>query len=172
MILTIKPIQVPQNLILHFTMSLLLNLRTYLLTLYTNLTEPNTTPNKPTNTAENLTGSRTGEPAKCRFRLDNHSSSILTLPDGRKLGYAQYGSPTGHAILYQHGLPGSRLEAATYHTLGLELNARIIATDRPGIGWSTPHPNRCLLDHPKDVERLTEHLGLERYSVLVRLTPP
>jgi hypothetical protein len=112
----------------------------------------------------------TGEPPKSRFRLDNDSSDILTLPDGRKLGYAQYGSLTGRPILYLHGLPGSRLEAAAYDELGLKLGARIIATDRPGYGWSSLHPGRMLLDYPKDLEHLTKHLELDDYSILVRAT--
>jgi alpha-beta hydrolase superfamily lysophospholipase len=103
----------------------------------------------------------------CRYRLDNDTSATLMLPDGRKLGYAQYGSPTGRAILYQHGFPGSRIEAAQLHDLSTELGFRIIAIDRPGHGWSSPHPCSKLLDWPKDVERLTEHLELESYSVLV-----
>ena len=103
---------------------------------------------------------------ECRYPLGDDSSDICTLPDGRKLGYAQYGSPTGHPILYHHGLPGSRLEAAFYHDLGLELGLRIISVDRPGIGWSTPHPQRTLLDCPKDLESLLEHLQLESYSIL------
>lgn len=114
----------------------------------------------------------TGEPPipKSHFRLDNDSSDTLTLPDGRKLGYAQYGSLTGQVILYQHGLPGSRVEAAVYDDLGLELGARIIAVDRPGMGWSSPNPGRTLLDHPKDLEHLAKHLELDDYKVLVRAT--
>jgi hypothetical protein len=103
----------------------------------------------------------------CRYRLDNGTSATLALPDGRKLGYAQYGSPTGKAILYQHGFPGSRLEAAQHHDLCVELGLRMIAIDRPGHGWSSPHPGAKLLHWPKDVECLTDHLGLESYSVLV-----
>lgn len=106
-----------------------------------------------------------GQP-KCRYRLDNGSSRILTLPDGRNLGYAQYGSPTGHAILYQHGLPGSRLEAASYHDLTAELGINFISMDRPGIGWSSPHNSGTLLSWAKDIECLTEHLALKHYSVL------
>lgn len=107
------------------------------------------------------------EPAKCRFRLDNDSSEAFVLPDGRKLGYAQYGSLTQKAIFYLHGLPGSRAEGAYFHDLGLELGARIVATDRPGYGWSSPHPDRALLDFPKDLESLAKHLELEEYAVLV-----
>jgi hypothetical protein len=105
--------------------------------------------------------------APCRYLLDNSTSATFTLPDGRKLGYAQYGSPTGKAILYHHGFPGSRLEAAHHHELCTSLGLRIIAIDRPGHGWSTPHPGAKLLDWPKDVERLADHLELESYSVMV-----
>ncbi|KAF2745938.1 alpha/beta hydrolase fold protein [Sporormia fimetaria CBS 119925] len=103
---------------------------------------------------------------QCKYLLNNSTSSILLLPDGRKLGYAQYGSPTGIPIFYLHGFPGSRLEVSSLHDIALSLNARIISLDRPGIGWSSPHPSRTLLDFPRDVERLAAHLGVERYSVL------
>lgn len=107
------------------------------------------------------------EDQPCRYLLDNSTSATLTLPDGRKLGYAEYGSPTGKVILYHHGFPGSRLEGAADHDLCTELGLRMICIDRPGIGWSSPHPGSTLLDWPKDVEYLTDHLGLESYSVLV-----
>jgi pimeloyl-ACP methyl ester carboxylesterase len=112
----------------------------------------------------------TTEPHKCRFRLDNDSADTLTLPDGRRLGYAQYGSLTQRAVFYLHGLPGSRTEGAYFHDLGLESGTRIVAMDRPGIGLSSPHPNRTLLDLPKDLECLAKHLELEEYAVLVRGT--
>ncbi|KAF2257673.1 alpha/beta hydrolase fold protein [Lojkania enalia] len=108
----------------------------------------------------------TNKPPKCKYRLDNDSSNTVALPDGRILGYAQYGSQTGQPILYLHGLPGSRVEAASLHDIGLELGVRIIATDRPGYGWSSPHPGRTLLDFPKDLEHLAKHLELDTYSVL------
>lgn len=101
-------------------------------------------------------------------RLDNDKSDTLLLPDGRKLGYAQWGSPTGRAVLFVHGHPGSRLDGAHLHDLGLKLGARIIAPDRAGMGWSSPHPGRTLLDYPKDLEHLVDHLKLESYGVLVR----
>jgi hypothetical protein len=143
-------------------MSLISDLRAYLLRVFASFT----TANNPVSPQAVLTG----EPPKSRFRLDNDSSDTLTLPDGRKLGYAQYGLLTGRPILYLHGLPGSRLEAASYDELGLKLGARIIAADRPGIGWSSPHPGRTLLDYPKDLEHLAKHLELDDYSVLVRAT--
>jgi pimeloyl-ACP methyl ester carboxylesterase len=108
----------------------------------------------------------TNSTPKCRFRLDTNSSSTLTLPDGRKLGYAQYGSLSGLPIIYLHGLPGSRLEAAGYDDIAIEIGARVVAVDRPGMGWSSPHPSRTLLGFAEDIRVLAEHLGLEKYSVL------
>lgn len=110
----------------------------------------------------------TQETPTSRTCLDNDNSDTLLLLDGRKLGYSQYGSQTGRAVLFMHGHPGSRLEGAHLHHLGLKLGARIITPDRPGMGWSSPHADRTLLDHPKDVEQLADHLKLESYGVLVR----
>ncbi|KAH9864445.1 hypothetical protein J1614_010379 [Plenodomus biglobosus] len=106
------------------------------------------------------------DPPPCRFPLDNATSSTLTLPCGRKLGYAQYGDPIGKPIFFLHGLPGSRLEGAYFDALGKELGARIIAPDRPGCGWSSPQRGRGLLDWPGDLEALAEYLKVEEYSVM------
>lgn len=100
--------------------------------------------------------------------MDNSNSDTLLLPDGRKLGYAQYGSPTGRPVFYVHGHPASRLEGAHLHDVSLRLGARIICPERPGFGLSSPRPNRTLLDYPKDLEHLANHLKLEKYGVLVR----
>lgn len=95
------------------------------------------------------------------------NSDILTLADGRKIGYSQYGSPTGKPVIFLHGMPGSRLDAAHFDKVGKELGARVIGIDRPGIGWSTPKPERKLLDHPNDVEAVANHLQLDRFRIMV-----
>lgn len=92
----------------------------------------------------------------------------LTLSDDRVLGYAEFGSQNADAtaLFVFHGLPGSRLDPATFHGVGCELNVRVIGTDRPGIGLSSPQPTRKLLDWPADVRQLARHLNLDRYYVL------
>lgn len=105
-------------------------------------------------------------PVDCRYRLDTTSSATLVLPDGRKLGYAEYGALTGQPIFYLHGFPGSRLEATALDHVASRVGARIIAIDRPGFGWSSPHKNRTLLSHAQDVEALANHLKLQQYGVL------
>ncbi|KAI0817444.1 alpha/beta hydrolase fold protein [Xylaria sp. FL0064] len=101
-----------------------------------------------------------------RYRLDTDSSATLTLPDGRTLGYAQYGVLTGPAIFYMHGLPGSRMEGALFDAPAITPLARIIGIDRPSYGLSSPQPDRTILDHTKDVEYLAKHLSIDSYGVL------
>ena len=97
----------------------------------------------------------------------NEKSDILILPDGRKLGYAQYGSPNGKPVFMLHGMPGSRLDAGHFDDIGKELGARVIGIDRPGIGWSSPQPGRRLSDHVKEVEAVADALGIERFRIMV-----
>lgn len=104
--------------------------------------------------------------ALCRWPIDNRTSKKLTLPDGRTLGYAQYGLPDGKPVLYCHGFPGSRIESALLHEDAKRLGLRIIAPDRPGMGWSSLDPNRTMLSTVKDMEVLVNHLELEKYGIL------
>ena len=94
-------------------------------------------------------------------------TNLLTLPDNRRLAYAEYGDPSGHPVLYFHGGGTSRLEPLllgdeTFIRLGL----RLIAPDRPGIGRSDFQPNRGFSAWTKDVTFLADALGLDKFSVL------
>ncbi|KAJ5095489.1 hypothetical protein NUU61_004845 [Penicillium alfredii] len=106
------------------------------------------------------------------FRPINTASSqysqIFRLPDGRALGYADYGSPTGYPVIYCHGYPSSRLEGFMFDLHGtLHRNQiRLIAPDRPGFGLSTVKPDRRIMDWPADVKVLAQHLGLSHFAVL------
>src|SRR5215472_4611142 len=42
------------------------------------------------------------------------SSHTLSLPDGRTLGYLDYGPQAGHPLFYFHGYPAARLEAGLF----------------------------------------------------------
>ncbi|KAN0104979.1 alpha/beta-hydrolase [Hyaloscypha variabilis] len=96
-------------------------------------------------------------------------SQTFTLPDGRVLGYASYGAPpsaTIPTILYFHGFPGSRLEAAIIANLSLPTPFHVLAFDRPGMGLSTFQPNRRILDWPADVLALVDHLHIEKFHLV------
>ncbi|KAI0465999.1 alpha/beta hydrolase [Xylaria cf. heliscus] len=93
-------------------------------------------------------------------------SQTLKLPDGRVLGFAEYGSPTGKPIFFFHGFPSSRLEADGILKLVHRQDLRIIAPERPGFGLSTFQPQHRITDWPADVRALATHLGLDRFAIL------
>ena len=72
----------------------------------------------------------------------------IKLRDGRMLGYAEYGVPDGVPVFYFHGFPSSRLDWQFFDNEDpvTELNARIIAVDRPGSGLSDFQRGRRLVD--------------------------
>lgn len=110
--------------------------------------------------------SSTSIPHNLPYRLDDKTSATIILPDGRDLGYAEYGDPAGEPVLYMPGFPSSRIEGAGLDPEATRVGARIIAVDRPGYGLSSPHKERTLLSHAQDVQALANHLGLQRYGVL------
>lgn len=89
----------------------------------------------------------------------------ITLSDGRRLAYAEYGDPGGKPIFYCHGTPSSRLEHHPDDDLTRARGARFITVDRPGYGCSDFQPSRTFLDWPGDVARLADSLGLDRFAV-------
>jgi pimeloyl-ACP methyl ester carboxylesterase len=72
-------------------------------------------------------------------------SQTITLSDGRKLGYDEYGD-AGGSPFYFHGFPGSRIEARLKNDPAAARNLRLIAVDRPGIGLSDCQPKRRFVD--------------------------
>jgi pimeloyl-ACP methyl ester carboxylesterase len=95
------------------------------------------------------------------------TTNFITLPDGRKLAYAEFGDPGGHPVIYFHGNVSSRLEPLL---LGDELisqsGLRLIAPDRPGMGQSDFQPNHGFSDYPKDIVCLADTLGLDKFSIV------
>lgn len=90
----------------------------------------------------------------------------ITLADGRRLGYAHFGTAHGPPIIYFHGFPASRLEARLIQPAALRHKVRVIAVDRPGYGLSEFQPDRKMTDWPDDVVQLADALGLERFALL------
>lgn len=93
-------------------------------------------------------------------------SHITTLPDGRELGWSEYGDPNGWPIFGFHGTPGTRRQLCRNDADPANAGVRLITLDRPGYGLSTFQPNRRLVDWPADVAALADHLGIDRFSVV------
>ncbi len=93
-------------------------------------------------------------------------SQVFALPDGRVLGYAEYGHPEGSPLLFFHGFPSSRLEGRGIDAIARRRRLRVIAPDLPGFGLSTFQPNRRIVDWPADVRALADHIKLKRFAIL------
>lgn len=89
----------------------------------------------------------------------------MRLADGRALAWAEYGDPGGAPLIFHHGIPSSREAAAVLAGAAGRNAVRLIAPDRPGFGYSDPLPERTILDWPRDLEQLADHLGLATFSV-------
>ncbi|MGA8845255.1 MAG: alpha/beta hydrolase [Nocardioides sp.] len=86
----------------------------------------------------------------------------VAVRDGRRLSFAEYGSPRGEALVWMHGTPGARrqipFEARAYAE---ERGLRIVGIDRPGIGSSTPYLYPDILDWTQDLAMLLDALAIE-----------
>lgn len=99
--------------------------------------------------------------------MTTQTERAITLPDGRKLTYAEYGDPEGKPVLYFHGNPGSRLDPKMMDQQVLQkCHVRFIAPDRPGMGGSDFLPGRKISDWPADAAALGDALHLDRFAVL------
>lgn len=94
------------------------------------------------------------------------TDQTMKLADGRVLGYAEFGHPSGIPVLFFHGFPGSRLEGASLDAPARAAGVRLIAPDRPGFGLSDPKPGRLFSDWPEDVVQLAAHLRIYDFAVL------
>lgn len=103
---------------------------------------------------------------KCR-PISTAVGKAIDLPDGRRLGYHEYGDPNGTPLIYIHGTPDSGVTLSGFEdTLAKRLGIRWIAPDRPGIGNSTFYPHRKILDFPADLSALIKHLSLDKYHII------
>lgn len=100
------------------------------------------------------------------FRSDAAlQTHTVTLPDGRLLGYGDYGDPSGLPVLGFHGTPGSRLMFQIADAPARELGIRLLAPERPGFGISTYHRRRTLTSYAGDIAAFADALGLARFAV-------
>jgi pimeloyl-ACP methyl ester carboxylesterase len=90
----------------------------------------------------------------------------IRLRDGRLLGYAEFGDPSGIPLIFCHGWGDSRLTRHPDDARTAARGIRLITVDRPGFGLSDFQPRRTLLDWPTDVAALADALDLDRFALL------
>ena len=100
------------------------------------------------------------EPGVPPVRADREHT--LVLPDGRRLGAAEFGPRARVPIVYLHGFLGSRLEPG----IGKAIRVNTIGVDRPGYGRSDLQPQPSLAAFGRDVRAELDALGVERCVVV------
>ena len=87
--------------------------------------------------------------------------SSLTLSDGRRLAWSEWGPAGGTPVIFCTGAGMSGSMGFGGQSLG-RLKLRLIAIDRPGLGASDPHPAKTLTSWAKDVGELIAARALTR----------
>lgn len=95
-----------------------------------------------------------------------NDSHVTVLPDGRDLGWMEFGDPNGSPVFAFHGTPGSRYQIVMDEESICDAGLRFICVDRPGYALSSFQRGRRLVDWPKDVAHLATKIGIERFAVL------
>ena len=98
---------------------------------------------------------------------------MLEVGDGKRISWSAVGNPRARPAVALHGGPGSGTSPLYPSLFDLE-RFRVILFDQRGCGRSTPHvgdPATSLATNTTahlvaDIERLRDHLGIDRWAVL------
>jgi pimeloyl-ACP methyl ester carboxylesterase len=93
------------------------------------------------------------------------TSDVITLPDGRRLRWHEFGDPDGSPVIYTAGTPVSGLGGASYDETAGAAGLRWISPDKPGYGGSDYHRERSLISWGDDLAALAGHLDLDRFAL-------
>lgn len=104
--------------------------------------------------------------------IEPYATGLLEVGDGNQLYWETCGNPDGRPALALHGGPGSGSVPGMRQPFDPDVY-RIILFDQRGCGRSTPHASDHTVDLSTnttdqliaDIERLREHLGVERWLV-------
>jgi proline iminopeptidase len=102
--------------------------------------------------------------------IEPYDHGMLDVGDGNRIYWEQCGDPDGKPALVVHGGPGSGCSTGMRRSVDPE-RYRVILFDQRGCGRSVPHASDPATDMSvnttshllADMERLREHLGVERW---------
>jgi pimeloyl-ACP methyl ester carboxylesterase len=94
------------------------------------------------------------------------ASTLVDLPDGRRLAVDDVGDPDGTVVVYVHGTPDSRLARHPDDGLAAALGVRLVAVDRPGAGDSDVDPSATLTSFGDDLAVVLDRIGVDRAALL------
>ena len=93
------------------------------------------------------------------------ASDVITLADGRRLRWHEFGDPDGAPVIYTAGTPVSGLGGGTYDQAARAAGLRWISPDKPGYGGSDYQRERSLTSWADDLAALAGHLGLDQFAL-------
>lgn len=99
--------------------------------------------------------------------IEPFATEFLTVGDGHRLYLEQCGRPDGCPAVFLHGGPGAGC-GPSHRRFFDPARYRIVLFDQRGSGRSTPHAgvaHNSTWDLVADLERIREHLGIERWLV-------
>ena len=104
--------------------------------------------------------------------IEPHASGMLDVGDGHSVYWEASGNPDGKPAIALHGGPGSGSSPGRRSWFDPD-RYRLVQLDQRGCGRSTPHAGDLETDLSTntthhliaDIERLREHLGIERWLV-------
>ena len=104
--------------------------------------------------------------------IEPFARGMLPVGDGHEISWEACGNPAGKPVVYLHGGPGGGC-VPDFRRFHDPERYRIVLFDQRGCGRSTPHasaPDADLSTNTTwhlvaDIERLREHLGIERWQV-------
>ncbi|KWX68263.1 alpha/beta fold hydrolase [Mycobacterium sp. NAZ190054] len=95
------------------------------------------------------------------------AEGAVFLPDGRRIGYAEFGDPSGPLVLWFHGTPGGRRQLPIVGRRAAEkLGLRVVLVERAGSGLSDPHRYDRIGDWATDMAQVADVLGADRLGVV------
>jgi len=99
--------------------------------------------------------------------IEPYDTGRLKVSDVHELYYEQCGNPNGKPVVFLHGGPGGGL-VPEYRQFHDPQAYRIVLFDQRGSGKSTPHASleeNTTWHLVADIERLREHLGIDKWQV-------
>ncbi len=99
--------------------------------------------------------------------IEPYDAGSLPVSPLHTLYYEQCGNPRGKPVVFLHGGPGAGCNAKCRQFFD-PAAYRIVLFDQRGCGRSTPHAElreNTTWDLVADIERLREHLKIERWQV-------